>query len=217
MQGSNTLMDIYEIRLKNARALAAAKKLRIADVADLLGKAPTQVSRFMGKNPTKDIGSKIAREFEAAFGVERGYLDRTNWSDAENGELSLVFAQAKSRSIPVKSLAQIINKEQGTAEVSAPDHLHDHAVAYYLDNDSMEGVGREYIPRGATLYIVEGAKPEPGKIVLASLGGAEVIGEYSLVVGKPYLRPYNKQYQAVDISDAAIGGTLEGVYWKPYK
>jgi len=53
----------------------AERKLRLTDVADLLGKAPAQVSAFGGKNPTKGIGDQIAREIERALGLYNGYLD----------------------------------------------------------------------------------------------------------------------------------------------
>lgn len=118
----------------------------------------------------------------------------------------------ETRTIQVKSLAQIVNREQGDGTVAAPDGLPRQAVAYALENDSMEGPGRKYVPRDSTLYIIEGAAPEPGKVVLASLHGAEVIGEYSMFAGKPYLRPYNPQYPAVDISEAKIAGVLAGYY-----
>jgi SOS-response transcriptional repressor LexA len=51
------------------------QKLRLTDVAELLGKAPAQVSAFGGKNPTKGIGDQIAREIEKALNLHNGYLD----------------------------------------------------------------------------------------------------------------------------------------------
>lgn len=53
----------------------AERKLRLTDIADLLGKAPAQVSAFGGKNPTKGIGDQIAREIEVALRLHHGYLD----------------------------------------------------------------------------------------------------------------------------------------------
>jgi len=84
-------MDIDEIRLTNARFLADRFET-LADFAKCLGKAPTQVSRFMGKNPTKAIGKNIAREIEEKCGQPRGWLDQDHlaiygsmdqWSRAE--------------------------------------------------------------------------------------------------------------------------------------
>lgn len=68
-------MKISDTRLKNFRRVLADKKLRLTDIADLLGKAPAQVSAFGGKNPTKGIGDQIAREIEIALGLHQGYLD----------------------------------------------------------------------------------------------------------------------------------------------
>ena len=68
-------MRISDTRLQNFRRVLAEKKLRLTDLADLLGKAPAQVSAFGGKNPTKGIGDQIAREIEAALDLHNGYLD----------------------------------------------------------------------------------------------------------------------------------------------
>lgn len=68
-------MKISDTRLQNFRRIIAERKLRLTDVADLLGKAPAQISAFGGKNPTKGIGDQIAREIENAFNLHVGYLD----------------------------------------------------------------------------------------------------------------------------------------------
>ncbi|WP_079201146.1 LexA family transcriptional regulator [Pseudomonas sp. CC6-YY-74] len=68
-------MKISDTRLRNFRRVLAEKKLRLTDIADILGKAPAQVSAFGGKNPTKGIGDQIAREIEKALDLHSGYLD----------------------------------------------------------------------------------------------------------------------------------------------
>lgn len=68
-------MKISDTRLQNFRRVLAEKKLRLTDIADLMGKAPAQVSAFGGKNPTKGIGDQIAREIEIALKLPSGYLD----------------------------------------------------------------------------------------------------------------------------------------------
>lgn len=68
-------MRISDTRLQNFRRLLDEKKLRLIDVAELLGKAPAQVSAFGGKNPTKGIGDQIAREIEKSLGLSNGSLD----------------------------------------------------------------------------------------------------------------------------------------------
>ena len=68
-------MKISDTRLQNFRRILSEKKLRLIDIADLLGNAPAQVSAFGGKNPTKGIGDQIAREIEAALKLPNGSLD----------------------------------------------------------------------------------------------------------------------------------------------
>lgn len=67
--------DINEIRRDNARQLATQES-SLAAFADRIDRSATQVSRFMGKNPTKGIGDKIARHIETTYGKERGWLDQ---------------------------------------------------------------------------------------------------------------------------------------------
>lgn len=179
---------------------------------DLAKKAGLSQSTISDIERGRNESSREVMAIADALGVTVEDLFRTGRSTLTKQEQRHIFGPTKVRKIPVKSLAQIINREQGSAEVSAPDTLPDRAVAYALDNDSMEGPGRKFIPRGSTLYIVEGATPEQGKVVLASLNGDEVIGEYSIVTGRQYLRPYNQQYPAVDISHAKVAGTLAGYY-----
>ncbi|MEE4375805.1 S24 family peptidase [Pseudomonas alliivorans] len=74
-------MRISDTRLKNFRQILDEKKLRLTDIADLLGKAPAQVSAFGGRNPTKGIGDQIAREIERALSLHHGYLDMPHDAD----------------------------------------------------------------------------------------------------------------------------------------
>lgn len=74
-------MDVYEIRHRNFRRLISGLPKNRPDddgitaAAELLNKAQSQVSHFGGAKPSKNIGPKIAREIEAAFGLGHGELD----------------------------------------------------------------------------------------------------------------------------------------------
>ena len=68
--------DINDIRLSNAKKLAERHSSTLAAFAERIDRAPTQVSRFMGKNPTKNIGDKVARHIESCFNLEPGWLDQ---------------------------------------------------------------------------------------------------------------------------------------------
>jgi len=81
-------MRISDTRLHNFRHILAEKKLRLIDIAELLGKAPAQVSAFGGKNPTKGIGDQIAREIERALSLPNGSLDIPHgFANFDNGSV----------------------------------------------------------------------------------------------------------------------------------
>lgn len=67
-------MDISEIRCHNTRLLVDSYGA-MARFADVLGRAHAQVGHRVGKNPTRNIGSKVAREIEQCTGKPRGWLD----------------------------------------------------------------------------------------------------------------------------------------------
>lgn len=91
-------MKISDTRLLNFRRIVSDKKLRLTDVAELLGKSPAQVSAFGGKNPTKGIGDQIARELEKALKLHTGYLDMPYGLDEFNNATVLSHT---GRKLPV--------------------------------------------------------------------------------------------------------------------
>lgn len=76
---SYVMKKIEDLRLENARTLAK-KFSTLADFADAIDRSATQVSRIIGKNPSKSIGSKMARHIEHCFNLDEGWLD----SDHQN-------------------------------------------------------------------------------------------------------------------------------------
>lgn len=91
-------MKISDTRLQNFKRILSERKLRLTDVADILGKAPAQVSAFGGKNPTKGIGDQIAREIEHALNLHEGYLDMPYGVDEFNNSTVLSHT---GRKLPV--------------------------------------------------------------------------------------------------------------------
>lgn len=73
------LKTVKETRLANARLLQQSLKGGQDEMCAKIGKSQSQVSSFMGANPTKGIGNKIAREIEIAFDLEEGWMD--SWHD----------------------------------------------------------------------------------------------------------------------------------------
>ncbi len=68
------MIDISTIRRTNALSLAE-KEGGTGAFASRIDREPTQVSRLIGSNPTKNIGNKLARHIEECFDLPRGWLD----------------------------------------------------------------------------------------------------------------------------------------------
>lgn len=67
-----TMKTVKEIRLENARSLATEGP---AEFARRIESSTQQVNQVMGPSPTRNIGDKLARRIEAAFGHPEGWLD----------------------------------------------------------------------------------------------------------------------------------------------
>jgi phage repressor protein C with HTH and peptisase S24 domain len=67
-----TMKTVKEIRLENARLLATEGP---AEFARRIESSTQQVNQVMGPAPTRNIGDKLARRIEAAFGHPEGWLD----------------------------------------------------------------------------------------------------------------------------------------------
>ena len=76
-------MNINDIRRRNLRRLLEQYK-SMAEFADKVDKDPSYLSQIIGKNPTKGIGSKIARSIEKSLEKPDGWLDREHAVQAHN-------------------------------------------------------------------------------------------------------------------------------------
>jgi transcriptional regulator with XRE-family HTH domain len=79
------VMTISDIRRSTARILST----RVggpAEFARKVGMSDSHISQLLGEKPTKNIGNKIARRFESAFGAPVGWLDVAR-SDTELDDL----------------------------------------------------------------------------------------------------------------------------------
>lgn len=75
MQQRETL-TIEEIRLENARSLVMSECGNVqARFGARLGLSRQLVNNYMGKTPTKNIGSELARRIESEFGRPIGWMD----------------------------------------------------------------------------------------------------------------------------------------------
>lgn len=139
-------MDVYATRYRNFRSLVEQVG-GVTAAANRLRKAQAQVSHFGGENPTKNIGHKVAREIEAAFGLPHGWLDTERHGKQE------VFSGGESHLLRPDA-----------------DILHAALTLLVYDEDPVVGAGpyrpREQAVRLADLY--EWVAKEGGRLSAAS-------------------------------------------------
>lgn len=71
---------IYQIRIHNSRLLIEHAG-SMAEFANQIERSQTQVSRFAGKNPTRNIGEKLARHIERSFCLTNYWLDQDRMTE----------------------------------------------------------------------------------------------------------------------------------------
>ncbi|WP_157760648.1 hypothetical protein [Hydrogenovibrio halophilus] len=82
------MKSIYDIRRFNAQLLCEYSGT-MAEFAHRIQRAQTQVSRLIGKNPTRNIGEKLARHIEASFQLPEHWLDHQHHRGLDSLETSL--------------------------------------------------------------------------------------------------------------------------------
>lgn len=220
-------MDIQEIRRHNSRLLASRFKT-LTDFAEALDRAPTYVSRFLGKNPTRGIGGKIAREIETVFGKPHGWLDIYHESlddtapPAGTQNIALANELAKAKSIPVVSWVQAgtfcdsagaaLPVDETTEYVSYFGPISDQAYGLTVKGDSMVNPhgGQMTFLTGCRVIVDPGKVAEPGHYVVVRLPGSNEVTFKQLVQdgGQLFLKPLNPQYPTIDFP---INGHVCGV------
>lgn len=95
-------MDIKQIRLKNTRYLAESVGGVVA-LANKLNKSHQQVSHWIGLNPSKNVGHKIAKEIEVAFNKPSGWLDSLHPELYGEEEENKKVAGAAKRSVDLSA------------------------------------------------------------------------------------------------------------------
>lgn len=69
-------METSEIRRDNLRRLTEALDGGQAELAAHLNKSPAQINQWIGKNPTRNISARAARQIESLLGIPEYALDK---------------------------------------------------------------------------------------------------------------------------------------------
>lgn len=104
---------IEQIRLDNVLRLADSYPT-LSDFAQRIERSPTQVSRFMGKNPTKKIGGQLARDIEEKLHMPSGYLDHIHDPEPANMNIGTRIRELrKERQLTINQLAAAASTDVG--------------------------------------------------------------------------------------------------------
>ncbi|CAI2423775.1 Uncharacterized HTH-type transcriptional regulator CBU_1416 [Serratia fonticola] len=94
-----------EIRRENARKLRDSTGGN-SSFSNFINREPTQISRVIGKNPTKRIGEDLARHIERCFNLPEGWLDREHHKNNEVTSPDVSDTELRIQMVPVISWVQ---------------------------------------------------------------------------------------------------------------
>lgn len=192
------MKTISDVRLENARSLAK-KYQNLAEFARVIDREPTQISRFMGANPTKNIGDKIARHIEQACRQPKGWLDKDH---SINGITDTVNHYQINKGVPLVDWKQLTEKKAHEIAPLIPcpaDHGPNTFATRVKDNTMTAQYGRSY-PEGCIIFIDPDRANEAksGDRVYALIEGKiPSFKQYGEADGEHYLQSINLQYPII--------------------
>jgi len=204
-----------EIRRDNARKLRDSAGGN-SSFAALIEREPTQVSRVIGKNPTKKIGDDLARHIEKCFDLPDGWLDKEHQAMNITSAPDVTDTELTIQMVPVISWVQAgAWTEIGYSEVDLslsetyPCPVPCGSMTYILRviGDSMID---EYRP-GDMIFVDPEVAPVHGDDVIALLldSGETTFKRLVEDAGSKYLKALNKgwpeQYIKIDGNCSIIG------------
>lgn len=217
------MKTIEEVRLQNARTLLARYKT-LSEFANILDRSATQISRILGKNPTKTIGSKLARHIENCTNVQTGWLDldhlRTQATISEINPSPLTTIPI--REVPIISWVQAGSFCSSETQVLPTDSemifcptkgASERTFALRVVGDSMTSpYGRSY-PEGTIIFVDPLKEASIGKRVVArTIKGHTFKQLAENEFGEKYLKPLNASHQPIMEEDIEICGVVIGSY-----
>ncbi|EGQ9962160.1 LexA family transcriptional repressor [Vibrio cholerae] len=207
----------------NARILAESVGGNSA-FAERIDRASTQVSRFMGKSATREIGPKLARHIEKCFGKTEGWLDidHSQQKPAISAPLadmgnSSVQARLEKQNVSLTSVPVISEVQAGSwSSVEAKNfidedtewqitssNVSENAFAMRVTGNSMTNpFGSPSIPAGSVVIVEPCTYPENGKIVVATLNDSPEATIKKLEIDGPhkFLVPLNPKYDPIPVN-----------------
>lgn len=193
------MYDIKYIRRTNMLQLAKVAG-GITNLAEKLGKSQSQISQLIGRNPSKNIGDKIARQVERTFGKPRGWMDILHNTVDENiTAYELVKSAAPHRPVPLISweaanlslpITQLAASSQQDILVPGSAKLGVDAFALRLKDIDAEKCPAFALHSQAILFIDPTKEPYSGAYVITYAIHSEraVLRQIHVEGGRTYLK-----------------------------
>jgi SOS-response transcriptional repressor LexA len=159
-------MTVKINRRDNLRLLAQALG-GIAELANFLGKSPSQISHLIGTYVSKNVGDKLAAEVEKLFAKPPGWLDG-NYTGNEEEVIATAVPPAACYRVPLLKRQEVVNwvlhpHKRLTANedheyLYTSVHVTAAAYAYQVQTDSMEAISGITFAKGS-IVIADPAVP----------------------------------------------------------
>lgn len=143
-------MDINEIRRKKLRNLIEKAKSQ-TEFAEKIGKDPSYLSQVAGINPSKNIGTRVARSIEKKLKLPEGWMDQDHSGHPAVQEESeeygaqpiipvytITAGMGRGRFVESEQVLKIVVVNQSTLRDMRLSGTGHGIVAVYADGESME-------------------------------------------------------------------------------
>ncbi|ALV76812.1 TPA: helix-turn-helix transcriptional regulator [Pseudomonas aeruginosa] len=150
--------DISNIRYSNLQVVMRLKGLNQADFSRAIDRQPGQVNQFAGPNPTKNIGSKLARHIEQALELPQFSLDNSR-AFAEDGD-----RQSNVVKLPRKDGGPLVLEPIAPWDSDTPLEDDEVALPLYKEVEISAGTGKTAV------------QPLEGRLLRFSLATLRVCG-----------------------------------------
>lgn len=215
------MKTIEIIRHENTQTLRSRYK-SLAEFSEVLGRSSTQISRLIGRNPTKSIGSVLARQIEEKTGTEYGWLDIDHSKKEEGTE------QNANNSLPPIHMVPIIEWHQASEYCGSSQpgmnedsmliacpviEASERTFALRVIGDSMMKThGRTY-PPATIIYVDPTRKAKVGMRVLADTGKGHTFKELvENEFGEKQLSPLNPSHNIITDENFKVVGVVIGSF-----
>ena len=197
------MKTIREIRRDNARRLAEDCESKQAFSARI-DRESTQVSRFIGKNPTKNIGDDLARHIEACFGLPTGWMDNDHIASIR--EPAPEYTVNRHPTVPIFTIRDLdASKTNSANSTICPFPCGPNSFALIIEGDPAASnpmhpqYGRAY-PVGSIVFAdpAQAEHCENGDVIIAELterpNKVTAFRQLYREAGTEALRPLNPQF-----------------------